>query len=111
MGNNDGGKRVSEANPLERLVSWWRLRQARRAAKKYGLDFEVWCVFDYQLKPYGYPGSGQLCEVAMKSGKTAIYRAEITEFWPGNTGQKSWRFEFQGYKSANDGGNASHDKA
>lgn len=81
---------------LNELLGWWRLRQARKAAKRYDLDFEIGCVFDYQLKPYGYPRHGQLCEVAMQSGKKAIYRAEITKFWPGNE-QKNWRFEFQGY--------------
>lgn len=83
---------------LDRVVDWWRFRQVRIAAKKYGLDFEVKCVFDEQLSPYGYPKHGQLCEIAMQSGKTAIYRAVITRFWPGNA-QKDWRFEFHGYKA------------
>ena len=86
------------ASLVGRLVSWWRLKQARRTAKKYDLDFEVKCVFDHQLRPYGNPRDGQLCVIALHSGH-AIYRAKVTRFWPGNK-QKDWRFEFQGYKNS-----------
>ena len=79
------------------LKKWIYLKRARLAAKKYELDFNVGCVFDYQLKPYGYPKSGDICHIPMQSGRTAIYKAKVTKWWDGGTGQKSWRFEFQGY--------------
>jgi len=70
----------------------------RRLAKKYDLDFDEACVFDEQLKPFGgYPKDGQMRKIKMLSGKTAEYKCVLTKIWPGCTGQKSWRYEFQGY--------------
>jgi len=79
---------------VERLIIWWKLQQARKAAKKYNLDFELRCVFNHQI-PYISAGKG-IVKVPMESGKTGLYKANITEFL-GNTGQKNWKFEFVGY--------------
>lgn len=89
--------RQSVMSLIDRLVSWKKHRQIRAAARKYNLDFEHGCLFDEQLRPYGYPKHGELCVVDMQSGKKALYKATVTKVWSGDTGQKSWRFEFQGY--------------
>jgi len=82
---------------LGRLVRWWNHRQARRLAKKQGLDFFHGCVFDHQL-PYGVLTHGKIVTVLMRSGRTAVYKAVIADRWfMGGTGQHDWRFEFQGY--------------
>lgn len=83
---------------LKKFKVWRNLRKARKAAKRYGLDFTVKCVFDYQLRNYGLVKHNSICQVKMESGKTGLYLAKITKHWPGNTGQKDWSFEFQGYK-------------
>ena len=85
------------------LKAKYNLWKARRAAKKYNLDFNRNCVFDYQMSHYGLIEHGQLrdrkvVEVPMQSGKIGLYKATVTLTWPGNTGQKNWKFEFQGYK-------------
>ena len=81
-------------------ASLWK---ARWLAKKYKLDFNHNCVFDHQVAHYGLFEHGQLhnekiVEVPMESGKIGLYNATVTLRWPGNTGQKNWHFEFQGYK-------------
>lgn len=92
-------------HPLERIVSWWRLLQARRAAKKYGLDFEHRCCFRHQVAHIGTglkDGRGEIVLVPMQSGKVARYEVNAEPFsWSANTGQMNWRFEFQGYEPAN----------
>jgi len=85
-----------------KLKDKYNLWKARRAAKKYKLDFNHNCVFDHQLQNYNLWEHGQLktnnIEVPMESGKIGLYKATITLTWPGHTGQKNWKFEFQGYK-------------
>lgn len=83
-----------------KLQGWWRLRQARRAAKKYQLDFEHRCCWRHQLEYVGLEdGSGEIVFVPMKSGKTARYKATSERYNHlfTDTGQKNWKFEFQGY--------------
>jgi len=86
------------------IVSWRNFRRSRYTAKRYGLDFERKCVFDHQLRPLGYPRHGGIVSVSMRSGKVGLYKASITRFWPGNTGQKDWLFEFQGYARSSEFG-------
>ncbi len=81
---------------INQLRKWQKHKRIRRMAKKYDLDFETGCVFNHQLRLYGYPKHDEVCQIEMQSGKTALYRAEIIKIC-GSTGQKSWRFEFQGY--------------
>jgi len=93
-------------HPLERIVSWLRLLQARRAAKKYGLDFEHKCCFQHQVAGIGVglrSGDGEIVLVPMRSGKTARYKvtSERYSYVFDDTGQRNWRFEFQGYEPAN----------
>jgi hypothetical protein len=65
-------------------------------AVKYELDFEVGCIFDRSLKYYGNANNKVLCRIQMKSGRVAEYLPTITKYW-GDTGQKSWKFEFIRY--------------
>ena len=81
---------------LHELVGFWK---ARRAAKKFNLDFEHGCCFDSQLRNYTrFPEDGRIVDVKMQSGKVALYKMILVRYLPGSTGQKHWRFEFQGYK-------------
>lgn len=84
---------------VDKIKEAYYLRQARKAAKKYNLDFERKCIFDFELytQSYGYAKDGETSLIPMESGKTGIYKAKITKIYPGNTGQKDWKFEFQGY--------------
>lgn len=93
-------KEPPEEGWWQKLKHWWHHRKMRKYASEHGLDFRVGCVFDHQMRPYGRPDHGDLCEVEMSSGRTAIYRAEIDRFL-GDTGQKDWLFYFQGYKPQN----------
>ena len=94
-------KRSGMTNTLRRLVRWWDHRQARRLAKKQGLDFFHGCVFDHQLQ-FGTLTHGKVVEVPMRSGRTALYKALCVDRWyMGNTGQHDWQFEFQGYTPNN----------
>ncbi len=91
---------------LERIVSWWRHAQARRAAKKYGLDFTHKCCFHHQVAHIGAglkDGRGEIVLVPMTSGKVARYKvtSERYSYVFEDTGQRNWRFEFQGYEPAN----------
>lgn len=90
-------------NLLERIVSWWRHNQARRAAKKYGLDFTHKCCFRHQVAHIGVglkDGCGEIVLVPMASGKVARYKvtSERYSYVFEDTGQRNWRFEFQGYE-------------
>ena len=76
----------------DKFIKSYKLFYARRMAKKYKLDFKHGCVFDHQLR---YPKIGEgLVRVEMESGRSAEYKAIITKCH-GDTGQKSWLFEFQ----------------
>ena len=87
-------------NPtIRKIFNWWRLRKARKLALRYGLDFTHSCVFDEQLNlPIRHLMRGGLVLIPMKSGRKAYYKGIITSHYPGNTGQKDWLFEFQGYQ-------------
>ena len=88
---------------IKRLVCWWRLKKARRAAKRYGLDFEHRCCFRHQVASIGegiQHGDGEIARVPMKSGKVALYKVTSERFGftsADDTGQRNWHFEFQGY--------------
>ena len=82
---------------IKNLAKWFKCSQAINAVKKHDLDFEHGCVFDHQMRPFGYPKDGGLCVIEMQSGRKASYKAIVTKHWSGDTGQKSWRFEFQEY--------------
>ena len=85
---------------LRRMVGWRDHRRNRKAAEKFGYDFEHRCVFDSQLSNYTrFPKDGRIIEVKMQSGKIALYK--MIRVWRsslGDTGQKHWKFEFQKYK-------------
>jgi hypothetical protein len=83
---------------FKKLKSWWKHKQVRKVAEKHGLDFKHTCVFDHQLRNYGYPKNGKIIDVEMRSGRIGLYKSIITRHWEGGTGQKDWKFEFQGYK-------------
>ena len=93
-------------HPLERIVSWWRHAQARRAAKKYGLDFEHKCCFRHQVANIGTglkDGCGEIVLVPMLSGRIARYKvtSERFSYTFDDTGQRNWLWQFQGYEPAN----------
>lgn len=102
---NERRVRMSErgTSVVDRLVSWWRLKEARRAATKYGLDLEYRCCFRHQIVGIGEGiknGSGEIARIPMKSGKTALYKVTSERFnysSADDTGQRNWHFEFQGY--------------
>lgn len=94
-------------HPLERIVSWWRHAQARRAAKKYGLDFEHTCCFRHQVANIGTglkDGCGEIVLVPMQSGRIARYKvtSERFSYTFDDTGQRNWLWQFQGYEPDND---------
>lgn len=89
---------------MKQLGNWWRLRWARKAAKKYGLDFEHKCCFRHQIDSIGKGvrnGNGEIALIEMTSGKTAKYRVTSERYNMAfeATGQRNWLFEFQGYAS------------
>ena len=87
-------------SPIARFRSWFYLKRARRAAKKYGLDFAHRCAFRHQLDYYGLKnGDGEIVKVPMTSGKTGLYKvtSEMLRTGVDYTGQQNWHFEFQGY--------------
>lgn len=89
---------------FNRIISWYRQKQVRRAAKKYDLDFEVRCAFIEQVSPMcrGLKyGIGEVVEVPMKSGRVALYKVTGERYCYvfKDTGQKNWKFEFQGYST------------
>ena len=87
---------------LKRIVSWWKHRQVRKAAKKYDLDFEHRCCFPEQVIGIGEGlkyGCGEIVRVLMQSGKIALYKvtSRRVNYSADDTGQRHWLFEFQGY--------------
>ncbi len=80
------------------------IKKARKAAKKFNLDFEHRCCFRHQLNYKGLrKGNGEIVEVPMESGKIGLYKI-ISERYSlifEDTGQRNWKFEFQGYKGDN----------
>lgn len=85
------------------LVSRWKLYLARRAAKKYKLDFEHKCCFYEQICHIGEGikyGTGEIARIPMQSGKIALYKVTATRLDNifQDTGQRNWYFEFQGYE-------------
>ena len=75
----------------------------RRLAEKYNMDFEHRCCFRAQLNYKGLThGNGEIVEVPMQSGKIGLYKvvSERYNIAFEDTGQRNWKFEFQGYKSA-----------
>jgi hypothetical protein len=82
-----------------KLYKW----MARLLAKVHKLDFEHRCCFRHQLKYPGLvDGSGEIVLVKMKSGRMARYKVTSEQLEPfNNTGQKNWKFEFQGYNEKN----------
>lgn len=77
-----------------------QLRLARKAAKKYNLDFIKKCCFAHQIHGISNktPKHNEIVKVPMESGKTGLYKVTIDSCW-GNTGQKDWYYEFQGYNN------------
>lgn len=78
------------------------LRKARKAAKKYNLDFVKKCYFSYQLyRNFSglKNGTGEIVKVPMESGKIGLYKVNSDRSNYGNTGQYDWYFKFQGYES------------
>lgn len=74
----------------------------RYLAEKYNMDFEHRCCFRAQLDYKGLlHGNGEIVEVPMQSGKTGLYKVESERYNIAfeDTGQRNWKFEFQGYKT------------
>lgn len=88
-----------------RLVRVRRYRRLRKWATENGKDFEHRCCFWDQVRHIGRgiqdDWSAQSVEVPMRSGQTALYQLTKHDNQYGGTGQKIWRFQFQGYLSAN----------
>jgi hypothetical protein len=66
-------------------------------------DFEHKCCFKDQIEEIGRGtkyGSGELVEVDMQSGKTAIYQLFSERYNPvfTDTGQRNWKYHFVKYK-------------
>lgn len=87
---------------LWRLVSRARYRCLRKWAAANGKDFEHRCRFFDQIGHIGR-GLSDTCgtienvRVPMQSGAVAIYTVTVSDDQYGGTGQKDWRFVFQGY--------------
>jgi hypothetical protein len=79
---------------LNMMMNDWRLFRARRAAKKYNLDFVKTCVFPEQVK---HVQQGDTVEIEMESGKTGLYQVSI-KFSCYGTGQRDYHYKFVGYK-------------
>ena len=97
-------KRPTPFGLLERFVNWWHLRQARKAAEKFKLDFEHRCCFRHQVANIGSglkSGNGEIVLVPMRSGKIAEYKVTSERYNMAfeDTGQRNWFFAFQGYAS------------
>ena len=64
-------------------------------------DFEYGCAWHHQIphKDVKDMYGKQLCRVAMKSGRTAIYEVERLDLRQSadHTGQYKWKFKFLGY--------------
>ena len=70
---------------------------------KHPSDFKHDCCFRHQILRIGRGikyGNGELVDVEMQSGKTAIYQlyAGRYNYIFDDTGQKNWRFLFIKYK-------------
>lgn len=79
-----------------------KLKKARKAAKKYHLDFNHKCLFNHQLSYSGLNyGNGEIAEVPMESGKTGLYQVISDSSTYNGTGQRDWYFTFMGYKEDN----------
>jgi hypothetical protein len=78
-----------------------KITNPRKAAKKFNLDFEHRCCFRNQLNYKGLRnGNGEIVEVLMQSRKIGLYKvtSERYNYAFEDTGQRNWKFEFQGYK-------------
>lgn len=84
------------------ILRWFRYRKTRDAGRV--LDFEHQCCFYSMVEniftrtePRKY-GQKELVRVHMASGRMAMFLLETTEIHNyGGTGQRDWKFEFQGY--------------
>lgn len=70
---------------------------------KNPLDFEHSCCFREQIEDIGKGtknGNGEIVRVAMKSGKTGLFRlfSERVNYTFGDTGQRNWKYLFIGYE-------------
>lgn len=92
-----------------------QIRIAKKQEKKgddrkrddFGLhpnDFEHRCCFKHQIYKIGRgtkAGGGELVEVDMQSGKTAIYKlySDRVSYAFDDTGQRHWKYLFVRYKN------------
>lgn len=91
-----------EPSIIKRAVNKILGREPAKPDPRRQMDFEVRCVFDHQLRPYGSPKDGDTVEIKMRSGHFGIYKVEFLRNWPGHTGQRDWKFWFQGYSYVTD---------
>lgn len=85
---------------------WFKRKPKERTAADFGKhpnDFEHRCCFREQVVGIGRGikyGNGELVDVDMQSGKTAIYKlfAERVDWSADDTGQRHWRYLFVRYK-------------
>lgn len=80
----------------ELLKDAFELKQARKAAKKYNLDFVKKCYFLHELRHISGIKTGKV-KIPMESGKTGLYKVRSDCSNYGSTGQRDWYFTFQGY--------------
>lgn len=80
---------------INMLVDDYRYFKARRAAKKYKLDFSHLCKFPEQVQ---HRVHGETVEIDMQSGKVGLYRVSVKNVGYG-THQRDYHYKFVGYKS------------